>query len=68
MNKYGVAIKDCFGKWNSPLAPVGSKNDARDYAHFLLVKGWCNQHGEIKAVRVVEWTGYDSTRDAVRNL
>ena len=66
---YGVAIQDTFDHWNAPLSTGKTRKDARGYANFLLVNGWSNTYGEIKAVQVVETTGgYEATRAAVKAL
>ncbi len=65
---YGVALRDAFGKWISPLSGGKTRKCAREMAHYYLVEGWHNLYGEITAVQVVEWNGYDATRELVKTL
>ncbi len=66
--KYAVAIQDAFDRWRAPLSPAGDRKRARAMAHYLLVKGWTTYDGEIKAVQVIAWKGYDATRELVKAL
>lgn len=62
---YGVAIKDVFGKWVLPSGAQRGRQRARDFAHFLLVKGWSSSAGEIKAVQVIPWGSRAEMRSAL---